>query len=459
MQMPISSNDFADMQAMLLAAQKRRKRRLILFWLLGTVIVAGLATGIYSYNQAADTVAQNTTNTTVAPITPQDNNTTFEGSMTENNTTTPSTNSPNSATLFNGLTKPETGAANTSTQVTKSTTKPIQKSTKRNTTTTTKNSENESTKKDEQQVILNNPEPDNADNSTDKTVEDNTETKQTQTTVTLPESPGLDNNENANTATQQVAETKDSASDKMNKSTGNSNITEELSPFSISINAGPALNTFGIGNAGTYSQIRNNGDKPGVGFNGAITVNYKLKDFSLSAGLGYNSIAGGGKYNYTHQIHDSFPVYSQPPNAVIIGYVYTNYRDTTHNYALQNRFTYVTLPVAVSYSFPFNKSKTSGISLGLGVQVQRLVGVSGEYINPANLFKFDLNSTDNFIRKWNVNTRLAVGYYHTFGKFFTLDIGINYWQMMGNMLGKNTNVAVRPRSIGFEAGLRYNFKK
>jgi hypothetical protein len=457
MQMPVASNDFANMQTLLLAAQKRRKRRFIWLWLVGTLAVAGIATGIYSYNSTYNTLTQNpsTVANNVASTPPANGlpteNTAKENSLpAANNKTTDNTTAQNQSSQSIPKKQPASNKSispNNTTQKTES--KPI----------TTNNTGDES--KNERQVILTDIEPNSLENKDDHTpqvtAKDTNNYNQTGTKEMFESALPHKVEEGDTTKTEDEAAPVDSNKTIKPKDKGKE-IEEYITPpFSLSINAGPALSTFGIGNAGQYNQIRSNGDKPGVGFNGAITINYNYKGFSFSTGLGYNSVAGKGNYNYTHQIYDSFPVLSPPPNPVIIGYVHTNFRDTTHNYTLQNRFTYITLPIAASYAIKITKN--SGVRVGAGLQLQRLAGTSGEYINPANLFKFELDTKGDFIRKWNVNTRLSVGYYFKLSKLITLDMGINYSQMMGNLLGKDANVAVRPRSVGFEAGLRYNLLK
>lgn len=451
MQLPVSGSDWGDMQAMIAAAQKRRRRTVLWWWFTGVFLVLGTG-ALVSYNYT-NNVAKSTVATSVtAPSTqPLQNKTNTKNGQNQN------INSPqqNTTDLQNNT------GGNTPLKVEKSTTptsvSPTIKTSPKN---NTKQTPEQPKQNRETQKSKSNPGPglDNPDNlqaqtfvEGDKThplEETNSPEKKPDPPLT-PETPIVP--AIADNGTKADSTPTPTKGGKRNNDKGDK--PRKTGFNGISFLMGPAINKFGISNTTNYGRIRNAGDRPGIGLQALVAGDYEWKKFTFSSGIGFTSIGGGGRYNYKRQIWDSVPVFNGP---VIIGYFYKNYRDTSLNYTLNNRFNYLTLPVQASYLV--YEGKKSGFVIGMGVQLQYLLTAQGEYINPDNLFKFDLSKTPGFVKKWNFGGNIRLGYYYTISDKFALNLGLNYTRA-SRMLNKNIDVGIRPRSIGLEMGIKYNLVK
>lgn len=444
MQLPVSGSDWGDMQAMIAAAQKRRKRIVLWWWFTGLFLVLGtgaLITYNYSNNAAKSAVATSVTSSSTQPL--QNKPNTSEGvnqnitSPQQNKTATQNNTGDN--TQLGGEKSINPKSVNTASKKSPNKTPEQPKQSSK----LQKNNSDKTLGEGTPETQL--PQKD-IDGEKTKDVED---TNSTNNNPEIPVAPAIaDNAEKADsTPTPNTPPpTKPSKGDKGSK--------PRKTGFSgISLSAGPAINTFGISNATNYGRIRNAGDKLGIGVGALIAGDYEWKKFTFTGGIGFNSIGGGGRYNYKRQIWDSVPVLG--PGG-IVGYFYKNFRDTSLNYTINNRFNYLTLPIQASYMI--YEGKKSGFLVGMGLQVQYLLNAQGEYINPYNLFKFDLSKTPGFVKKWNVGGNIRLGYYYDISDNFTLNIAFNYTQS-NRMLNKDIDVAIKPRSIGLEMGIKYNLVK
>ena len=445
MQLPVSGSDFADMQGMLAAAQKRRRRRIVVLWLVaGLLLLGGGITGGYMYyhnqpaseQELAEKVVPFNNGSAERAEQPDQPNTANQGtgeSSAENNATTGGTGSHQEAAGNDGKEKGKTAeqpSVKEKGQPAKPGTgqqKPDAK--KENTGNEITNGNDEENKPKQAEVVNQEEQPEKTavviqDSTAETTAEANPETPQ------------------------------DSAKEETSKKEAKTKQPSIPNPFSITISAGPLLNTFGINSATNYGRIRNQGDEPAGGLNAAITVDYQLSRWMFGTGLGVNSIGGRGHYQYSRTVWDSIPVLG--PNGEIKGYLHTNYRDSAFNFSQEYRLNYVTVPVFASYNFPVGSKW--GLKVGAGVQVQFLAALSGKYINPSNLFTFDLKN-DGFIRRWNAAGNINLGFYYNINRYFTINTALTYSRFFNSMLSKTAGVGIHPRSAGLEIGLRYNFMK
>lgn len=474
--MPVNGDDWAAMQAQLAAGDNKRKRRFVWWWLAGILFLAGSSVVTYSLlsnDSPKNTIAESTTVQTPSAegnATQADdlNTSTNEGAKTENTSSLPSssgqetgnTSEPTNTTTMGSSSKSNQSKVKGSSDPSQSVTnngKETQPSTKG-----TNNKGKQSSKEDKQPNDAT-PQEDDKENNKDK--QDNTEQHNPNTIPNGDKQPvTLDSNskkqegtefQEDNTPTQPTAK---EVEKKPKKPTDSTTKTKEYKPFSFSFKLGSGASTYNSSGTTNFGRIVNAANQTALALNGSFMVNYsipKLENLEVQAGLGFNSYANSGNYNYTHQTYDSVPVLN--PQGQVIGYFYTNFRDTSHNFSLQSRYTYITLPVGIAYSFPIGNN--SGIRLAGNVSAQYLAGASGEYINPFNLFKLNVNDNKDLFRKWNMGFSASAGYFYKLKNGITLEGGLQYSTQTNGLFDNRIGTAIRPSSIGIQIGLKYNITK
>lgn len=444
MQLPVDGSDFAAMQRMLAAAKKRRRRRIVAIWLVaGLLLLGGGITGGYIYTSKQYAAEQELAEHKNPPV--DSYNGQAEQPLSPGTDNTTRNNPADNAT---GNNADETNTNN----------QPEHSAEQGGNDNSTDNRKPENGRKRLHKQDTNQPE------RADEQVGKGDDTKEPAEEVTGKQEPLQEpqvvakTDSTAETKAEETAEVPaDSAKEEEVAKQENNKKTKQPSvgsPFSIGISAGPVLNTFAISNNTNYGRIRNQGDELAGGINAAIMGNYRLNRWMFSAGLGVNSIGGRGSYQYSRQVWDSIPVLN--PGGQIIGYFRTNYRDSAFNFSIEHRFNYVTLPIFASYNMPVGNKW--GVSAGAGAQVQYLAALNGKYINPSNLFTFDLKN-DGFIRRWNVAGSVNLGVYYNLNRYFTINTVFTYSHFFNSMLGKTAGVGIRPRNAGLEIGLKYNLLK
>lgn len=463
MKMPVDTNDWAAMQTQIAAEQDKRKRRVFWWWFAGIalLLLVGASTTYYflEANSQSDTIVTENTTSTPSIETPSKTETSSQNEI-ENSTL-------NQQTEEKEITSKNSENAASDRQVNSST-----PSNKRETNGTKDNSVKEIKKKLDENKNNRNRKPKD-DIKTDKNEGGNgkktpTPTLNDKQQVSPKVTPKPDTTESNNNDTKDKTVTKIVSSDSTQTSgdstkqakqekppkKGKDGSKPKLSPFSLGFSTGGTSNSFTADENSNFGRILNNGNQSTLGFNALISANYAFNNFEINSGLGINSITNNGSYNYTHQTFDSIPILG--PLGEIRGYFYVNFRDTSHSFNLTSSFTSITLPIGVSYNIKLNNN--SGLRLGANTSINYLVGASGEYINPFNLFKLDVSNNKDLFRKWNLGLGASVGYYYSFKPQWTLETSINYNTLTNGIFDDRIGTAIRPSSIGINIGVRYNFK-
>lgn len=467
MKMPVDTNDWAAMQAQIAAEQNKRKRRALWWWFAG---IALLLTGSLTtyYLLSSENTKQNdivVENATPSPSIkkPQANNTPLSiDRETENTTSNLSTDgketTPNNAET-NSSDKPLSSSKQPSTK--KETKKPksnISPELKKR-LLELKNRQNGKQKDNG-----------NSEGSTgngrggmDSPYPKNERRNKPKETPKPSTTNDIDSNTNKETTTTKVA-TPDSTKtvdDSSKIVDGNmlrrSRATKsklELSPFSLGFHIGGATNNFVAENNSQLGRIINSENENSIALSAEISANYKIKNFEINSGIGVRTIHQSVNYNYTHQIKDSVPVLS--PQGDIIGYFYTNFRDTTHDLFGSSSFQYVTIPIGVTYNKEINQK--SGVRFSANTTLHYLEFVTGDYINPFNLLGMSVDRNRDLFRKWNLGLGASIGYYSKISEQFTFEGSINYNTLTNGIFDNRIGTAIRPSSIGINVGIRYNFK-
>jgi hypothetical protein len=460
MKMPVDTNDWAAMQAQIAAEQNKRKRRALWWWFAGiALLLMGSLTTYYflslENSKQNDIVVENATPSPSIKQ-PKANNTPLSiDRETENTASNQSTNSiditPDNAKT-NSSDKPVSSAKQSSSKTeTKKSTSSADRDIKRE-LERLKNKKN-STGNDKKNIDKGTNNGSSGKGTTEPKEDKNTSTDKIPNPITIVKP--VDSNKVKKAPQNKIVVAPDSAKTSNDSSKKVKDGSKpKLLPFSIGFSLGAASNSFTADENSNFGRILNNGNQPALGFNALFTANYAIKNFEINSGLGINSITNSGSYNYTHQTKDSIPVLDPLNN--IIGYFYTNFRDTTHNFNIQSRFTSITLPIGVSYNIKLNDN--SGLQLGANTSINYLVGASGEYINPFNLFQLNVGDNKDLFRKWNLGLGASIGYYSKISEQFTFEGSINYNTLTNGIFDNRIGTAIRPSSIGINVGIRYNFK-
>lgn len=452
MQLPVDGNDWFAMQASLAAAQKRRKRRIMWLWVIGVLLLVATGTGIFfasSENSSQQQLAQQTTSSTeqqvnsgTSAINPQSGNVQTQSAET--------TSSNNGLDADNTKTQSESKFADDNKSI-----RPKQK------TAPKQSGNNKSGGKE----------------TTDKSSTDNSAgagSKETSTKET--ENKGHNTSIEANNNETPMADTKPLViatndttkpqeeseplvakvdSIEPEPKTTTKPTLGKLSPFSIGFNLSPTASMFAAQNQTKYGSILRNGTKNGLAIASLITINYKINNWSFGSGLGITSVGTRGNYRYTHQVYDSVPVFN--PVGQIIGYFYTNFRDSSQNLTISSRYTYVTLPLQASYNLKLTEKL--GLQFGGSVQLQRLASVSGETISPFSLFSTDAAKHKDVLRKWNASVAIQAGVYYELSSQWQVNAGLQMSRFASGVYSNAIGTVVRPRNFGLHLGINYNLTK
>lgn len=470
MKMPVDNNDWAAMQAQIAADQDKRKRRALWWWFAGIalLLIVGSTATYYLLNanksQSKNVTVENTASTPSIE-TPKENNTPLP---IERETESTASNQSNDAkeTTSNDI------KTNNSDKHLSSTKQPsTEKETKKPNNSADRDIKRElerlknkrnSTGNDRKNIDKGSNNGSSGKGTTEPKKDKNTSPDEIPNPITVVKP--VDSNKVKKAPENKIVVSPDStkinndslkqAKKEKKPKNGKEGSKPKLSPFSIGFNLGGASNSFTADENSNFGRILNNGNQPALGFNALFSVNYAIKNFEINSGLGINSITNSGSYNYTHQTKDSIPVLDPMNN--IIGYFYTNFRDTTHNFNIQSRFTSITLPIGVCYKIKLNDN--SGLRLGVNTSINYLVGASGEYINPFNLFQLKVSDNKDLFRKWNIGLGGDMGYYYKINKQFTLEGSLNFNALANSIFDNRIGTANRPSSLGVNVGIRYNFK-
>lgn len=455
MQLPVEGNDWFAMQASLAAAQKRRKRRIMWLWVVGVLFLLGTGTGIYlisdtKYANTATFAQQQTTNSTEQPT----NSNTSSHSPQNGSTQTPSSETENSNSglgFDTTTTQSESKFADDNKSV-----QPKQK------TAPKQSGNNKSGGKE----TTDKPSTDNGagvgskETSTAKETENKEDSKPIE--ASHDETPMADTKPlviatNDTTKPQKESEPSVAKVDSIepeSKTTKNPTLGK-LSPFSIGFNLSPTASMFAAQDQTKYGSILRNGTKAGLAITSLITINYKINDWSFGSGIGITSVGTRGNYRYTHQVYDSVPVFN--PGGQIIGYFYTNFRDSSQNLTISSRYTYVTLPLQASYNLKLTEKL--GLQFGGSIQLQRLASVSGEAISPFSLFSIDAAKQKDVLRKWNASVAIQAGVYYDLSPQWQVNAGLQMSRFAGGLYSNAIGTVVRPRNFGLHLGINYNLTK
>lgn len=484
MKMPVDTNDWATMQAQIAAGQDKRKRRALWWWFAGIALLVAGSFATYYFLSSENTpqkevIVENTTSTLSTENPEVTENQPEKGSNIENSTSSQSANNESSSPesveaktndLPSSSSKP-LGIEGKSVKPSESGMENFRKWVERNEAKRRKRNKNGSDEdkgekrwgtpyqKDERRnrpkettkpSIIN--EEDSATREAAIENKDSNTIKETPTEVTTPDSSK--SVAISSDSTKINSDSLKQAKQEKKPTKGKDGTKPKLSPFSLGFSLGGTSNSFTAEDNSTFGRILNSGNQPALGFNALLSANYAIKNFEINSGLGINSITNSGSYNYTHQTKDSIPVLDPMNN--IIGYFYTNFRDTTHNFNIQSRFTSITLPIGVSYKISLGDN--SGLRLGANTSINYLVGASGEYINPFNLFQLNVSDNKDLFRTWNIGLGGSVGYYYQLKNGLTLEGSVNYNTLTNGIFDNRIGTAIRPSSIGVNVGIRYNFK-
>lgn len=455
MQLPVEGNDWFAMQASLAAAQKGRKRRIMWLWVVGVLLLLGTGTGIYFLSDTKDT------NT---PAFAQQQTTSSAEQQASSNISSPSpqngsaqTQSTETANSNSGLgsdvttTQSESKFADDNKSV-----QPKQKTAPKQ-TGNNKSGGKETTDK---------PSTDNVavtgskETSTAKETENKENSKPIE--ASHEETPMADTKPlviatNDTTKPQEESEPLLAKVDSIEpepKTTKNPTFGK-LSPFSIGFNLSPTASMFAAQSQTKYGSILRNGTKNGLAIASLITVNYSINNWMLGTGLGFTSVATRGNYRYTHQVYDSVPVFNT--GGQIIGYFYTNFRDSSQNLTIGSRYTYITLPLQASYNLKLTEK--IGLQFGGSIQLQRLASVSGEVISPFSLFSTDAAKQKDVLRRWNASVAIQTGVYYKLSPQWQLNAGMQLSSFARGVYSNAIGTVVRPRNFGLHLGVNYNLTK
>ncbi|MGV3596675.1 MAG: outer membrane beta-barrel protein [Bacteroidota bacterium] len=456
MQLPVEGNDWFAMQASLAAAQKRRKRRTMWLWVVGVLLLVGTGTGIYFLSDTKDTNTpafaqqQKTSSAEQQPA-----NTNISSPSQQNGST--QTQSTETANSNSGL-----GSDDTTTQ-SESKFADDNKSVRPKQKTVPKQSGNNKSGGKETTDM---PSTDNGANagsketSTTKETENKEDNKPIETShdeTPMAETKPLVIATNDTTKPGEESEPLLAKADSIepeSKTTKNPTLGK-LSPFSIGFNLSPTASMFAAQNQTKYGSILRNGTKNGLAIASLITLNYSINNWMFGTGLGFTSVATRGNYRYTHQVYDSIPVSN--PGGQIIGYFYTNFRDSSQNLTIGSRYTYITLPLQASYNLKLTEKL--GLQLGGSVQLQRLASVSGEAISPFSLFSTEAAKQKDVLRRWNASIAIQTGVYYKLSPQWQLNAGLQLSSFARGVYSNAIGTVVRPRNFGLHLGVNYNLTK
>lgn len=452
MQLPIDGNDWFAVQASLAAAQRAKKRRIMWLWVVGVLLLAGAGTGIYQVSNKNVNPEIITQQQTIAATEQQENPNTFASNLDNRITQTEGNETGNSDGALGTDNKAPFAAAQS----------PV-------------NSKTRLPKRRMSQLSNN-----GSDGKGDPDVSETTDGADfgSQSTPTVKEAESADNNEpveagNDETPTadskplviaindtvkpQEDVEPSLAKADSIEpeQKTTKYPTLSKFSPFSIGFNLSPTASMFAAQNQTKFGSILRNGNKSGLAIAMQVTINYNINNWSFGTGLGVTSIATRGNYRYTHQVYDSVPVLN--PGGQVVGYFYTNFRDSSQNLTLNSRYTYITLPLQASYNLALTDKL--GLQLGGSVQLQRLAGMSGEAISPFSLFSTDVAKQKDVLRKWNASIAIQAGGYYKLNKKWQINAGLQMSRFASGVYSNAIGTVIRPRNFGLHLGVNYNLTK
>lgn len=455
MQLPVEGNDWFAMQASLAAAHKRRKHRIIWLWVVGMLLLVGTGMGIYFLS---------VTNNTNTPAFAQQQKTSSAEQPANSNISSPSpqngspqTQSTVTANNNSGLGSDDTTAQSESKFANDN--KSVQPKQK---TSPKQSGNNKSGGKETTDM----PSTDNGksagskETSTTKETENKEDNKPIETShdetpmaETKPLVIAINDTTKVQEETQPLLVNTDSI--KPEQKTTNNPTHGKVSPFSIGFNFSPTASMFAAQNQTKFGSILRNGNKSGLAIATQVTINYNINNWSFGTGLGVTSIATRGNYRYTHQVYDSIPVSN--PGGQIIGYFYTNFRDSSQNLTIGSRYTYITLPLQASYNLKLTEKL--GLQFGGSIQLQRLASVSGEAISPFSLFSTEAAKQKDVLRRWNASIAIQTGVYYKLSPQWQLNAGLQLSSFARGVYSNAIGTVVRPRNFGLHLGVNYNLTK
>lgn len=466
MKMPVDSNDWSAMQAQIAAEQDKRKRRVFWWWFAGIalLLLIGAATTYYlldaNNSQSETVIAENTTSTPSVEKPSETETQPQKENEIENSTSSqPANNEPSSPESVEAKTNDSPSSTFKPSNAKEETEEPKDKvdeelrrklesfKNRRNRNNNGKEDSGENTrtkgtdtpypKKEQQTLPKITPKPNSTENNDSNTTKETTATK-----VVLPDS------------TKAADDSLKAVDKNMLRRSKATKPNPSFSPFSLGLHIGGASNNYVADNNSQLGRIVNSSNENSFVASAEFSANYKIKDFEINSGIGIKNISQSINYNITRQIFDSIPVFN--PQGQIIGYFYTNFRDTAYTQIGISNLNYITLPIGITYNKEINPK--SGLRFSANTTIHYLEFATGDYINPFNLFGMSVDQNRDLFRRWNLGLGASVGYYYTIKPQWILEASINYSTLVNGIFDDRIGTAIRPSSIGINVGIRYNFK-
>ncbi len=463
MKMPVDSNDWAAMQTQIAAEQNKRKRRALWWWFMGiALLLSGSATTYYllpSESTKPRNIVENTTSTpsveTPTETSPQKGNE-IENTISNQPTNSESTSPESAEAKTNNTPKSASKSSNIKEETEKPKSKIDEELRRKLESFKNRRNRNNNGKEDSDKNMGNKgekmgtPYPKNERRNKPKETlkpaikvyEDSTAKETTTTKVITSDS------------TKTVDDSLKVVDENMLRRSKVAKPKPSFSPFSLGLHIGGASNNYVADNNSQLGRIVNSSNENSFVASAEFSANYKIKDFEINSGIGIKNISQSINYNITQQIFDSIPVFN--PQGQIIGYFYTNFRDTAYTQIGISNLNYITLPIGITYNKEINPK--SGLRFSANTTLHYLEFATGDYINPFNLFGMSVDGNRDLFRRWNLGLGASVGYYYSFKPQWTLEASINYSTLVNGIFDDRIGTAIRPSSIGINVGIRYNFK-
>lgn len=200
-----------------------------------------------------------------------------------------------------------------------------------------------------------------------------------------------------------------------------------------------------------------------------LNLGYKIKDFYIETGVGYEHQSQFGEYKIDYETNDSIGYYNKVvsfelnpnnPEEIYYNTQKTTVYDSVNHFVLQSplyKYNYINIPITVGYKF-FNKKKIT-LSVETGVIFSILTNTQSPPIlltNNEAIIK-EINNYTPERRDNNLRLRLSLRANYRFTKSISVNVQPEFISYLNNIYLNNSGINEKPYSMGIRAGIFFNF--
>ena len=205
------------------------------------------------------------------------------------------------------------------------------------------------------------------------------------------------------------------------------------------------------------------------GWSSDLTVGYKINNFHIESGIGYEHQSQQGEVRIDYESNDSvgyynkvvsFEVNPDKPEEIIYNTKKTIVYDSINHYLLQSplyKYDYINIPVTVGYRFYNRESLTVSAETGIIYSILYKTHIPVILPNLNDVSIKGINNLTSIRRDNNFRLKIALRANYQVTDFISLSIQPEFTAFLNDINIKGSSFNEKPYSMGIRAGIFFNF--